>query len=412
MVFAKWPTGHECQVWTDEEGSKLYIYDMAQWLEYTPWVSNEGKTYWPTWKAIDGDDEVGFYDTNEPTDLYTWESGDEATYIFKDWDGTILKTGKVDEGTAPTPPADPTRAATAQYTYTFAGWNPTVWPITKKTTYTATYTSTVNQYTITFVDEDGTTELDEQTLDYGATPVYAGETPTKEATAQYTYTFSWWTPEIATVTWNATYTATYSSTVNQYTITATSSDTSLWTVSPASVANVEYGTALTVANNVITVGTWASAPTITATAEEWNTFTGWLDWRTGLLIPSTVTGDITVEAEFSSSAPENATLYLSNSDMELAIYVDDSVEAVENFDLPVTTDTVFYVDNNVLYIGSVNDDEPIHTITVDWQDAESEFDGWILGTPNWDITPTNNTDYVVWDVMTASNEVLLYCVYI
>ena len=58
--------------------------------------------------------------------MYTWESGDEATYTFKDWDGTVLKTGKVDEGTAPTPPADPSREATAQYTYTFAGWNPTV----------------------------------------------------------------------------------------------------------------------------------------------------------------------------------------------------------------------------------------------------------------------------------------------
>lgn len=269
MVFAKWPTWHECQVWTDEEGSKLYIYDMAQWLEYTPWVSNEGKTYWPQWKAIDGDDEVGFYDTNEPTELYTWESGDEATYTFKDWDGTVLKTWKIDEGTAPTPPADPTRAATAQYTYTFAGWNPTVWPITKKTTYTATYTATVNKYTIT----------------------------------------------------------------------ATSSDADLWTVSPASVANVEYGTALTVADNVITVGTWESAPTITATAGEWNTFTGWLDWTTGLPdIPSTVTGNITVEAEFTAPALSlmNSTYWIEDSWVSSLVLFYDGGNDWDYSELPVT----------------------------------------------------------------------------
>ena len=56
---------------------------MAQWLEYTPSPSNDGKVYGPQWKEIDGDDEVGFYDTNEPTDLYVWESGDEVSYSFK-----------------------------------------------------------------------------------------------------------------------------------------------------------------------------------------------------------------------------------------------------------------------------------------------------------------------------------------
>ena len=203
MVFVKWPTGHECQLWVDEATEKMYYYDMSQWLEYTQSAWNDGRTYWPTWKVVESDDEMWVYDTNEPTDLFVWESGDKVSYVFKDWDGTVLKEWKVKEWTKPTAPADPTRAATAQYTYTFAWWNPEVAKITKKTVYTATYTSTVNQYTVTFVDEDGTTELDEQTLDYWATPVYAGETPTKESTAQYTYTFSGWTPEIATVTADA-----------------------------------------------------------------------------------------------------------------------------------------------------------------------------------------------------------------
>ena len=292
MVFVKWPTGHECQLWVDESNDKMYYYDMAQWIEYTQSALNDGRTYWPTWKVVDSDDEVGVYDTNEPTELFAWESGDQVSYVFKDWDWTVLKEWKVKEWTKPTAPADPTRAATAQYTYTFAWWNPAVAKITKKTTYTATYTSTVNQYTITFVDEDGTTELDEQTLDYWATPVYAGETPTKEATAQYTYTFSGWTPAIATVTADATYTATYSSEVNQYTATIESDDTDKGTVDVSEVT-ADYGTAISAEANVLTIG----STTITATAESGYAFSSW-----GTL-PETLTEDVTITATF-DTAPE------------------------------------------------------------------------------------------------------------
>jgi len=212
MVFAKWPTWHDCQVWTDEEGSKLYIYDMAQWLEYTPTVSNDGRVYWPQWKPVDWDDEVGFYETNVPTDLYTWESGDEVSYVFKDWDGTVLKEGKVKEWTKPTAPADPTREATAQYTYTFAWWNPEVAKITKKTTYTATYTATVNQYTVSISSNDTdywTVDVSTATVDYG-TPISASgnvltiwtwESATVvTATAETGYEFSSWWELPATVT--------------------------------------------------------------------------------------------------------------------------------------------------------------------------------------------------------------------
>ena len=116
---------------------------------------------------------------------------------FVDEDGeTVLKAATAyDYGTLAADivkPATPTKAATQQYTYTFAGWSPSVANVTADATYRATYNSTTNQYTVTFYDEDGETVLDTDTVDYGTNATYGGETPSKAATAQYTYAFSNW----------------------------------------------------------------------------------------------------------------------------------------------------------------------------------------------------------------------------
>ena len=78
---------------------------------------------------------------------------------------------------------------------------------------TATAWAQETKYTVTFVDEDGT-ELSSAEYDYGtaAADIVKPADPTKAPTAEYTYTFSGWTPTIAEVTGDATYTATYSET--------------------------------------------------------------------------------------------------------------------------------------------------------------------------------------------------------
>jgi len=220
IVFTEWPTGHQCQVWTDDEGN-LYIYDMAQWLTYNG-VSPDWKEYVRSNWVVLTDQTVWFYDTNEPTELFSWDSWDKASYKFVDWDWTVLKSWTVEEWETPTAPADPTREATAQYTYTFAWWNPEVWPITKKTTYTATYTAVANTYTVTIESND---------TDYGTvSPSTVTEVPywtaissssntltiwetTVTATAETGYEFvSWtcsWSTIPATVTEDITIVATY-----------------------------------------------------------------------------------------------------------------------------------------------------------------------------------------------------------
>lgn len=78
---------------------------------------------------------------------------------------------------------------------------------------------TVNQYTIKFNNYNGT-QLQSSQVNYGATPAYTGATPTKPSTAAYTYTFNGWSPAIATVTGNATYTAQFTEQINQATVDA------------------------------------------------------------------------------------------------------------------------------------------------------------------------------------------------
>lgn len=72
-------------------------------------------------------------------------------------------------------------------------------------------------FVLNIVNEEGTI-LQSSDVAYGETPVYTGETPTKAATAQFTYTFEGWTPEIKAVDGEATYTVKYNKTVNEYTV--------------------------------------------------------------------------------------------------------------------------------------------------------------------------------------------------
>ena len=101
---------------------------------------------------------------------------------FLNEDGTVLDSQTVAYGEMPVyAGATPEKSATAEFTYFFDGWLPEVTTVTGDAEYTATFTKEKNNYTVTFVNEDGTV-LDTQTVAYGETPVYAGEEPVKEAT--------------------------------------------------------------------------------------------------------------------------------------------------------------------------------------------------------------------------------------
>jgi hypothetical protein len=68
-----------------------------------------------------------------------------------------------------------------------------------------------DNYTVRFLNYDNTV-LQTWSCAEWTTPTYSWATPTKPSDEQYTYTFSWWSPEITTVSWDQTYIAQYTAT--------------------------------------------------------------------------------------------------------------------------------------------------------------------------------------------------------
>ena len=92
--------------------------------------------------------------------------------------------------------------------------------------YWASFTSTVNQYPVTFYDEDGITILPvggenskSYPYDTPAALVERPADPTKAATDSHTYMFAGWNPTIVDVTGTGSYVATYTETPKDYTVT-------------------------------------------------------------------------------------------------------------------------------------------------------------------------------------------------
>ena len=113
------------------------------------------------------------------------------TIKWVNWDGSEVRTDtEVPYGTELEAPADPTRAADAQYTYTFKGWTPEVKTVTGNATYRATYTKEANPYTLTYDLDGGEWEND---TTYTYPKKYNEEVEVKADPTKTGYTFAGWT---------------------------------------------------------------------------------------------------------------------------------------------------------------------------------------------------------------------------
>ncbi|BAX79340.1 leucine-rich repeat protein [Labilibaculum antarcticum] len=181
------------------------------------------------------------------------------TVTFEDWDGTELTSVSVNYGSDASAPSDPTRSG-----YTFTGWDSDYNNITEDITITAQYTITTT-YTVTFKDWDAT-QLASESVEYGSA-AFAPSDPTRTE-----YTFTGWDSDFSNVTANMTITAQY--TINTYTVTFED-----WDGTQLASENVEYGNAASAPSNPIRIG---------------YTFTDWNSDYSNITEDSTVTAQYTI----------------------------------------------------------------------------------------------------------------------
>ena len=192
------------------------------------------------------------------------------TVTFKDWNGTVLKTQQVQYGGAATAPANPTRAG-----YTFTGWDKAFTNVTANLVVTAQYS--INTYTVTFKDWNGTV-LKTQQVQYGGAAT-APANPTRAG-----YTFTGWDKAFTNVTANLVVTAQYS--INTYTVTFKD-----WNGTVLKTQQVQYGGAATAPAN----------PTRTG-----YTFTGWDKAFTNVTANLVVTAQYVQNEPVSTPVPSDA----------------------------------------------------------------------------------------------------------
>ncbi len=196
-------------------------------------------------------------------------TGHTVTFFEEDGE-TVIDTVTVEDNTAWDDVEKPT--APEKTGYTFSGWTGAPDTVTADVTVKASYT--INTYTVTFVDEDGSTVLKEATpYDYGTAwaDVVKPADPTKTG-----YTFAGWTNVPETITADVTVTASY--TINTYTVTFNTEDGE-----KISDVEVDYNTA------------WDDVTKPTAPAKTGYTFSAWTN------APETVTADLTVTASYTAN---------------------------------------------------------------------------------------------------------------
>ncbi len=185
----------------------------------------------------------GYYNgTNGSGTQYYTASGESArswdktsaTTLYAKWTANTHKvTFNANGGTTPTASKNVTYDSTygtlptpTKDGHTFKGWYTSASGGTQITSSTKVLITsaqtlyaqwTINTYTVTFKNYDGTV-LETKSADYGSAVTYSEATPTRKADAQYTYTFSGWDKALTNITANTVITAKFTSTVNKYTV--------------------------------------------------------------------------------------------------------------------------------------------------------------------------------------------------
>ena len=341
--FDGWFSG-ETIVTDIPQGKKADLTLEARWtpIEYTATFIADGVTVGTASFTIE-DSEInnipsvpsknGFVGAWENYSIHAGDITINAAYSIEyytvTWtneDGSILETDtNVIYGTTPSyDGATPSKTGNAQYSYAFNGWSPAAEEVTGNVVYTAQFNSTVNTYTVTWKNHDGSVLETDNNVQYGTMPSYNGATPSKAGNAQYSYAFNGWSPAIEEVTGNIVYTAQFSSTINTYTVTWKNHDGSVLETD----SNVQYGTMPSYNG---------ATPSKAGNAQYSYAFNGWSP------IVTEVSGDIIYKAQFAQTVNQYTVTFKNYNGETLAVStVNFGTAASYNGSTPVRDDEGSY----------------------------------------------------------------------
>ena len=126
-----------------------------------------------------------------------------------------------------------------------------------------------DEYTVTFENRNGSVLWSGKVIS-GEIPVYSWSQPSRPATEETVYIFTWWYPELHPATHDETYIAVYTEWTRYYTVTLTWTPAWYGTLSPESLSG-EYGAAIVISWDKLTVG-WTE---VILTWNEWYEFQEW-----------------------------------------------------------------------------------------------------------------------------------------
>jgi len=317
---------------------------------------------------------------------------------FESNGGNSISSQTIEEGHYVARPANPTYAG-----YDFVYWATDVELNNEYDFSSKVYSDLVlyakwevaGPYTIYWKNYDGTNLEVDYDVEYGVTPTYDGVTPTRTSTAQYTYTFTGWSPEVEEATANTTYTAQYTENLRSYSIVFRDENGNVLQES-----TLDYG---------VTPSYSYAGPSDT---QEWDyTFEGWSTTQGGgvITIPS-VTGPASYYAVV-SQVKQVYTITWLDADSSLLGTTNVEYGVTPSYNLPADTvewDYTAWSPSVVSVIGTATytaqRNKQVYVIT--WLDADSS----LLGTTNveYGVTPSYNlpADTAEWDYTAWSPSVV------
>ena len=257
---------------------------------------------------------TGQYKVTIATNNINWGIPSQSN-VWVDYGTSISVNGDTLTVGSTTVTATP-HTSNAQYRYAFDMWSgiPAGGTVTGDTFVTAYFSRTaVNTVTINVNNaEYGSVSQQSVTVDYGTSISVNGDTVTIGSTqitatpttsdAQYTYAFDSWSgiPAGGTVTDNLSVTANFTRTVNNYRVTFNVNNAGYGSVigiggNQVQSIGVQYGTSISASGNVLTLGPAHVTAIPTPTDAQ---YTYMFDSWSGIPAGGTVTGDITVTANF------------------------------------------------------------------------------------------------------------------